>query len=92
MFGASPSSPTFGPKRSQGPNTVAALVWDPNSKDPTNYGFWQLLVSILYWALEPECEILVFMWSFEPLLSSNMPASRPFFLTVGMVPCIVGGC
>ena len=26
-----------------------------------------ILVSPLYWALEPECEILLFMWSFGPL-------------------------
>ena len=34
-----------------------------------SYKTW-LLVSPLYWALEPECQMLMFMWSFGPLVQT----------------------
>ena len=44
--------------------------WTVSSKAPKD-----LLVSSFYWRLEPECEILVFVWPFGSL-SSALPAQR----------------
>ena len=42
-------------------------------KDPTRHDFRYPL----YWALEPECQILMFMWSFWPLICKEPPPQVP---------------
>ena len=52
-------------------STVEARKLEHNAaqKDHINIRILPTMISgiPLYWALEPECEILMFMWSFGPL-------------------------
>ena len=59
------SFPRSGPKRT------------PRHKDLTNHDFWY---PPLYWSLEPECEILVFLWSFVPLQEQVVARTTWLFL------------
>ena len=47
-----------------------SIVWYNIVETEASYQPW-CLVSPLYWALEPECQILLFMWSFGPLTKED---------------------
>ena len=48
----------------------ALSLWQASDRSPTDHVKVRILQDMVYgipsyWALEPECEILMFMWSFE---------------------------
>ena len=63
--------------------TRRALPVSRAPKDHINRGILQdlFLVSPFYWALESECEILMFMWYFRPLVS-GLPSAVGVYMYI----------